>query len=496
MSVTLCADPGPSVEDVVAVARGRTRVEVAPSVIDRLARARQVLDRVAAGGQAIYGFNTGLGAKSSAALQGDAAAFQEQFLRGRAIAMGEPLPTEIVRAAMLARAAGLAAGGSGLSPGVFEALVAALNAGVHAVMPRWGSVGAADLGLLAALGRMLIGEGEAEFGGRIMPAGEALSKAGLRPASLGPKDGLSLISANSVSIGEGALVVADTAVLLDRQNAVLALAMEGLGANLSILDPRLQAARPSPGQAEVAAALRALLEGSALGEPGADVPLQDPLSLRCAPSINGAAHHAVEAARAIVETELGSAADNPLVLADDAEVMSTGNFHAPALALAFETLGLALAQAANASAARFVQLTGAGRNGLPRNLSPRGGTSAGFVSLQKTAGALLAAIRHAAQPVILDVMPVSEGVEDQATQAPLAVSKCGEIVALYRRLVALELMAAAQAVDFRNGRRLGVGTAALQAEVRRLVDPLDEDRPLGQDAERLARHLADAALRS
>jgi histidine ammonia-lyase len=493
IAVELLASRGPSIEEAVAVARLRARVRVDPAVLERLARARSTLDRVASV-QAIYGLNTGLGAKSGTAMEGDATAFQTQFLRGRAIAMGDPLPTEIVRAAMFARAAGLAAGGSGVSPAVFEALVAALNAGVHAVMPRLGSIGAADLGLMAALGRMLIGEGEAEFEGRIVPAKTALAAAGLRPVELGPKDGLSLISASSVSVGEGALVVSDASALLGQQNAAVALTMEGLGSNPAILDARLQAARPSPGQAEVAAELRALIEGSALADPDAAVPLQDPLSVRCAPSINGAARHAVGHARDMVELELRSAADNPLVLAEAGEVLSTGNFHGPALALAFETLSLAMAQTAIACAGRFVQLTGAGRNGLPRNLSPQGGASAGFVSLQKTAGALLAAIRRAAQPVILDVMPVSEGVEDHATQAPLAVSKCADIIGLWRRLVALELMAAGQAADLR-GRRLGQGTGRVQAALRRVVEPLDADRPLGSDAERLTQWLRDEPSR-
>ena len=484
----LSADRSLSVEDVVAVARRGARIAADPAVMERLARGRRVIEQVAAAGTAIYGFNTGLGAKSGTALDGDAVAFQSQFLRGRDIAVGEVMRPDGVRAAMMVRAAGLAAGGSGVSPHVFQALVAALNAGVHPILRRWGSIGAADLGLLAPLGRMLIGEGEANYGGEILPARDALRAAGLAPVVLGPKDGLSIVSANAVSIGEGALVIADAERLLDRQVQALALTMEGFGANLSILDPRLQAVRPSPGQAEVAARVYRLTEGSGLFELGTIVPLQDPLSIRCAPSILGAALRAVAQARAMVELELGSAADNPVVLVEDGAVLSTGNFHLPALALGFETLGLALAQSAGSCAARFVQLTGPGRNGLPRNLSPQGGASAGFVSLQKTAGALMAMIRHAAHPVILDMMPVSEGVEDQSTQAPLAVEKCGAIVSLYGRLLALEMMAGAQAADLR-GTRLGTGTAAFRAEIRETVAPLDHDRPLGEDAERLAQML-------
>jgi histidine ammonia-lyase len=489
MPVLFTEDRASTVADLVSVARGRVRIEISPGVMQRLARSRAVLDRVAARGQTIYGLNTGLGAKSGLKLEEDAAAFQIRFLHGRAVGMGEPLSVEIIRAATFARIAGLATGGTGISPAVFEALVQSLNAGVHALIPSLGSIGAADLGPMAAVGLMLIGEGEAEFQGRIMSSAEALAAAGLQPTRLAPKDGLSLISASSISIGQGALVVADAWHLLGQLNAAVALTMEGLGANQAILDPRLQAARPAPGQIEVAAELRGLLEGGTLLDPSAVVPLQDPLSIRCAASINGALRQAIAHAQAMVEIELHASAENPLVLIKDERVLSTGNFHGPALGLAFEGLGLAIGQAAIASAGRFLQLTGAGRNGLPRGLSLSGGTSVGFAALQKTVAALLAGIRHAALPVVLDMLPVAEGVEDHATQAPQAVGKAAEIIALWRRLVALELMAAAQAVDLRPGHRLGQGTAAVHDKVRSLVDPFDEDRPLGRDAENLARHL-------
>lgn len=483
-AVTIGGPSALTVDDVCAVARGGAVVDVSDDVGPRLIHARSALDAAVARGQAVYGYNTGLGAKSSTAVEGDAAAFQLMFLDGRSIAMGEPLPRASVRAAMLARAAGLAACGSGISPHIFDALVAALNAGIHPVMPGLGSIGAADLGLLAAMGQVLVGRGEAEYRGSIMSGAEALRGAGLAPVVFGPKDGLSLISAGAVSIGQGALVVADARRLAVRQLEAAALTFEGLGANLTVLDPRIQDARPAPGQREAATALRGLLDGSALYR--AAVPLQDPLSLRCIAPIHGALTSAIEAAAAMVELELASAADNPVVVTEEGFVASTGNFHAPGLALAFETLGLAIGQASAASAARFTQLTGPGRNGLPRNLSRRGGTSAGFVSLQKTAAALLAGIRHAAQPVVLDILPVSEGIEDHATQAPLAVAKCGTIIDLWRRIVALEAMAAAEAVDCRGGQTLGTGTAIFHAEVRRVVEPLDADRPLGAEAERLS----------
>lgn len=479
---------GISIEDVASVARDGRKVEAAPAIIEKLDKARKVLDQAAAAGQPVYGLNTGLGANLETSVNGDAGAFQRQLLEGRSGAVGDSLPQEIVRATMLARAAMLSVGGSGISVGVFAALVEALNAGVHPVMPSLGSIGAGDLVLMAALGRMLTGDGEADYQGRRMPSAKAMMLARLTPISLAPKDGLSLINASAVSTGSGALAVADALSALMQQQQAGALTMEAIGANQTILDPRLHAARPAACQQVAAKELRELL---ARHEPPAPTTLQDPLSIRCMPSIHGALIHAIDQARQAVEIELNAAADNPLVMGDDELVLSTGNFHTASLALAFETLGLAIAQTAAACAARFIQLTGSGRNGLPKYLSPVGGASAGFVPLQKTVTAILASIRHKANPVMLDFLPVSEGVEDHATQTLFAISKCAEMIGLWRRLIALELMAAAQAVDVREGLALAPATGVIHAAVRVLVLPLREDRPLGIDAETLYATLAN-----
>jgi histidine ammonia-lyase len=487
MSPLVLTGAGVSIEDVDAVARAGCKVEVTPTVIERLVKARQVLDQAAASGQQIYGLNTGLGANLGTQVSSDAGAFQRQLLDGRSGAVGEALPVETVRTAMFARIAMLVAGGSGLSPHVFVALVDALNAGVHPVMPSLGSIGAGDLVLMAAIGRVLAGEGEADYQGRRMPSAKALMMARLAPVSLAPKDGLSLINASAVSTGSGALALIDALSAFAQQQQAGALTMEGIGANRTILDPRLHLARPAACQQLAAKGLRELL---ARNDEPAPTTLQDPLSIRCMPSIHGALIQAIDHARLAVEIELNAAADNPLVLGEDGLVLSTGNFHTASLALAFETLGLAIAQAAAACAARFIQLAGSGRNGLPKYLSPVGGASAGFVPLQKTVAAILIAIRHKANPVMLDFLAVSEGVEDHATQTPLAVSKCADMIALWRRLIALELMAAAQAVDLRDGLTLAPATGVIHAAVRTHVARLNEDRPLGIDAEALYAALA------
>jgi len=476
-----------TIEDIAAIAKDDREVVASATVRGRLLTARRILEEAAAAGQQIYGMNTGLGANLKTPVSGDFDAFQLTLIRGRGMAVGDPLKRDTTRAVMAARLAMLAVGGSGISLPVFEALLSVLNAGVHPVMPSLGSIGAGDLVLLSAMARALVGEGEAEFQGKIHPAHEALRLAGLTPARLQPKDGISLINASAVSAGTGSLILYDAKQIFDAQRRAAGLAFEGLGGNPLNLSPGIQTARPAAGQAVEGAYLLGALEGSSLFETA--TALQDPLSLRCIAPIHGTLATALSAARTAVEIELNAAADNPVVLIDEKRVLSTGNFHTPSLALAFETLGLAIAQAAAASAGRFIQLTGSGRNGLPRYLSPTGGASAGFVPLQKTVAALMAEIRHKANPVMLDFLAVSEGVEDHATQSSLAIRKVGEMVELWRLVVSCELLAAAQAVDLRPLHRCGRVTGITHAFVRNLSPPLAEDRPLGSEVSLIAKQL-------
>jgi histidine ammonia-lyase len=487
MTTIRLAGSGVLIADIATIARNQVQVAAEQHVLSRLGEARLVLESVAASGQPIYGMNTGLGANLKTAVIDKFAAFQLQLIRGRGMAVGEALPRDVTRAVIAARLAMLAVGGSGISPGVFEALLAMLNADVHPVMRSIGSIGAGDLVLLSALARALVGEGEAEYRGEILPASVALARAGLKPATLQPKDGIALLNASAVSAGEGALVLQDLRRLLSWQRQAAALSFEGMAGNPAILAAAIQAARPGPGQIEEARALEDALAGSSLYE--GMTAIQDPLSLRCIAPIQGALADALERTEHAVELELNSAADNPLVIVEESRVLSTGNFHTPALSLAFENLGLALAQAAVASAARFIQLTGQVRNGLPRYLSPVGGPSAGFVPMQKTVAALMASIRHKANPVMLDFLAVSEGVEDHATQSLLTVRKVGEMLTSWQLLIACEMAAAAQAVDLRPGIQCGAGTHRTYEMIRSMAPALQEDRSLGEDVSAVANHL-------
>jgi histidine ammonia-lyase len=484
-AITL-GDKPVDIADVARVSRRGTKVALTAAARQRIAADRAAVDRLAAGDTPIYGLTTGLGAAVDTAVPAeDAAAFHQRMLLARSVGIGPRRPRDAVRAAMMARIAGMAAGGSGISPAVLDALIALLNTGVHPAIPTIGSIGAADLAPLAHMALPLIGLGEAEFQGEVVPGADALRRAGLAPLELGPKDGLALINSNAASVGAGALVLCDIETALGSLDAAAALSLEGYRGNLSPLDPRAQKARPAPGQATAAARLTVLLRDSALWQPGAARRVQDPLSLRCISPVNGAALDALDHARGALEIELNGSGDNPLVVAKDGVMLSTGNFDVTALALGFEHLGQALAHAASLCAERTIKLLSPRFSELPRFLTPRGGTHTGFAAVQKTIAALEAEIRHRALPVSLGVRSVADGAEDHASLLPHVVAKTGEIVGHLHFLVAIELMIAAQALDLRPA-RLGPPLRAVYDAVRKVVPKLDEDRIIGTDIEKIA----------
>jgi histidine ammonia-lyase len=481
------------IDDVVRVARGAARVSLHEAARARVAAARAVVERLAASDTPIYGLTTALGANTGRAISADERdAYQLRAVRARAVGVGAPQPQDVVRAMMFARAAGMAVGGSGVSPAVLDALLAALNAGVHPVVPSIGSIGVADLPALSHMALPLLGEGRAELGGEILSGAEALSRAGLQPVALSAKDGLALISSNAATVGHAALVLHDVATALDHFNLMAALSFEAFGAHLSPLDARVQAARPARGQVEVAARLRELLDGSALWGEGVARRVQDPLSLRCVTQVHGAALAALQLARGDVELELNSAADSPLVSVETGALISNGNFHIPALALAFDSLGLALAHVAFLCVQRCQRLSNPALSGLPLQLTTLGPAHSGFATVQKTSTALYNRIRHTANPMSLDGLPVSEAVEDHAPMAANVVAKTAAMLEPLRCLAAIEWLSAAQAADLRPlpPSAMGRGTAAAYRQLRATVPMLIEDRPLGPDIETAAALLA------
>jgi histidine ammonia-lyase len=474
-------------EAVRAVARDGAPVTLEPVALSRLAADREVVETAVRDQTPAYGVTTGLGPRATRALaREELAEFSVRTVRGRANSVGEPLPRPIVRAVMLARLNSLAHGGSGVQVAVAALLRDMLNAGVHPMVPRSGSVGASDLCQLAHIGEVVMGEGTAEYEGEYLPGAQALGKAGLRPVALGPKDGLVLCSANSVSAGAGALAYADARSALLTAQAVAALSFEGFRANTTPLDPRVQAARPAPGQQAAAEHLLALLDGGLLGDPANARRIQDPISLRCVSQVHGSLLAALDFVQPALGAELNGAADNPLVLAADGLILSTGNFHTPVLALSFDTLALALCQVAALSASRVQCLLNTRLTGLPPTLSPRGAGRSGFAPIEKTAQALVTEIRHLSTPVCTAAQTSADGVEDDSTNAPLAARRTGAIVDRLRLVLAVEALVAAQAVDLAAPGRLGAAPALLHRAVRAVAEPLDDDRSSGPDVTRIA----------
>ena len=485
------------IADIVAVARDGAAIDVSPDVIARLERSRAVVDRAATGDTPVYGLNSALGANTGAPLAADEQQrYQMYAVRARAVGIGPALPEDRVRAAMAARAAGMAQGGSGISVAVFRALLAALNNRLCPHVPSLGSIGVADLPQMSHIALALMGEGEARTNGARVPATQALAAAGLSPVTLAAKDGLALISSNAVTVGHACLVLSDLARTLALHDDVIALSCEGFRANVSPFDARAQNARPAPGQAEAATRIRKALDGSGLLQPEAVRRVQDPLSFRCVAQVHGAAHDALARAIEHVDIELNAAADSPLVDADGDRLLSTGNFHVPGLALAHEMLGLAVAQVATLAVERCMRLLAPAASGLPLQLTRHGPQQSGFATAQKPLTALANDIRHLANPACLDFLPVSESVEDHATMAPRSVAKLDEIRERLVPLIAIEAVIAAQAVDLRPPdvrSTLGAGARRMYDGVRARSAFLDDDRSLAPDFEQVTAWIAGGA---
>lgn len=460
-----------SVDDVVAVARGRARVTISGEALRRVRLARDVVEAVLASGEAVYGLNTGLGSFYRYRIPPEQLGqFSFATVADQTSSYGRPLATDVVRAMMVTRANGMAKAGVGVRRELVELLVEALNRAVHPVVREVGSVGQGDLSEMSDIGKVLIGIGRAEVGGHVMAGDEALAKVGLAPIELAPKEALALISANGVTLGHGSLVLHDVADLADWLQVAAALSLEGMAGNLSIIHPGTARLQPQIGLNAAAGRLRELLEGSYLWEPGAARNLQDPLSFRCVPRSHGALYDALSYARLTLDAELNTASDNPLVLIDEGVIVSVGNFDVAGLAMAFDLLRLAITNAVKVANERVQKLLWSSFSGLPSELALEEGPTNGLKPMGRWCAALAAEARSLANPVTLDyVGQVAEGMEDHASMAPLAVRRTHELVSLAHRVIAYELIIAAQAVDMRGRRPLGRGTALAYETVREHV---------------------------
>ncbi len=435
-----------SLDELVAVAHG-ARVTVDQGARERIRASRRVVDAALATGEPVYGTNTGVGHARDVRVSDETVlAMQPVLVMMHAGATGPPLPAASVRAAMAARLNGIARGGSGASEQVADMLAAMLNAGVHPVVPRDGSVGAGDLGQHALIAQVTLGAGEAELGGEILSGADALRAAGLAPLVLRPKDGLAIISANGFTLGEGALVLRRTGELLAAADTVTACSMDAAGANVSGLAPVVQAAKCSWGQVESAARIESCLVGGERVTTPAT--LQDALSFRVTAQVHGACRELLTFSASALVTELNAMTDNPLASIEAGRILGTGNFHPVLVALTFDALRPALAHVAQLSERRLGHLWHTAIETASTAPDVGGDGRAGYpwwvagLQLRYAAAARWTRIRQLADPVTLDVPPLDHGHEDHATNAPQAVQRTTEALDVLTDVLAIELLVA------------------------------------------------------
>ena len=487
-----------ALDDVVDVAYGRARVDLDDEVVARVAASRAHVEaRLGADEPLHYGINTGFGALAEVRI--DAAeirALQANLVRSHTCGVGEPLSDRVVRAIMLLRAQVLARGYSGVRPRVIRLLCDCLNAEIHPVVPRKGSVGASgDLAPLAHLALALIGEGEVRVGGRVVPAGEALAAAGLQPLVLEAKEGLCLINGTQAMTGLGALLV-DAAQRLARTcDLVGAMTVEALTDSRGAFDPRIHALRTFEGQRASASNLFRLLADSELMTSHANCGrVQDPYSLRCMPQVHGASRDAFSHARRVVEVEIDAVTDNPLVF-EDGSILSGGNFHGQPVAMALDYVAIALAELGNISERRIEQLVNpALSSGLPAFLAPHAGLCSGFMIAQVTAAALVSENKRLAVPASVDSIPSSANREDHVSMGMHAAVKGMEALVNAETVLGIELLCAAQGIDLRRPLRSSGPVEAAHAVVRAHVPFLGTDRALHKDLEAAQRLVRSGEL--
>ncbi len=493
----IVVDGGPlSPGQVVEVAHGRARAIPGPDISERMEPARAVVDATVASGEIVYGITTGFGALASTRIPPDEAeTLQYNLIRSHASGVGPALPDPLVRAILLLRARTLAQGHSGVRPVVVERLLDLLDRDILPVIPSQGSVGASgDLAPFAHMALALIGEGRVKVEGVIVSASEA----GLEPLGLQAKEGLSLLNGTEGMTAMGVLGLHEARLLLIAADAACALTIEAMMGSARPFREDIHRLRPHPGQLASARRIAALIEGSPIGDSHADDfdhAVQDAYSLRCAPQVHGAASDTLDHVEDVLTRELGSVVDNPVVFPETGEVVSAGNFHGQPLAFVLDFAAIAVAELGSISERRTDRLLDPARSrGLPAFLATDPGVQSGYMIGQYVQAALVAENKVLAHPASVDTIPTSGNQEDHVSMGWGAGLKLGQVLSNARKVVAIELLCAAQGIEHRRPLDPAPGTGALLELIRSHVPPLTEDRSLTQEIELVSGLIEDGSV--
>ncbi len=478
-----------TIEDLHRLVLGAAEAEISTAAREKMKASRAVIEKVVGAGSAVYGVNTGFGKMAATRISPDEIRqLQLNLVRSHACGVGGPLSEPATRGMLALRANAIAKGFSGVRPIVAETLVTMLNRRVHPVIPSQGSAGASgDLAPLAHLAQVAIGEGQAVFQGRAMPGGEAMRAAGIAPLALEAKEGLALLNGTQAMLALLTLALREAEIAADMADVATALSLDALRGSPAAFDARIMNVRPHAGAAITARNTERLNRGSEIREshrsPNVDPRVQDPYSLRCAPQVHGAVRDALTQIRAMLAIEINSATDNPLVFAETGSVLSGGNFHGQPLAMAADQMAVALATLGGISERRIEQMTNPQTSMLPAFLVREAGLNSGFMILQVTAAALASEMRALAAPHSVGSIPTSANQEDYVSMGMGAARRLAPMLANLRNILAVELLAACQGIDFLAPLRPGLEARKAYDIVRSLSEPVDSDRSLAPDIE-------------
>lgn len=466
-----------NLEEFINVVRKGKKVRLTDEAMERVKKARDVVDEFVDDGKVVYGITTGFGKFSDVSITGEETkTLQKNLIISHACGVGKPLDEEIVRGIMLLRANALAKGYSGIRLSTLNTLIEMLNKGIHPWIPEKGSLGASgDLAPLSHMVLVMLGEGEAYYKGELLSGKEAMDRAGIPTVELTSKEGLALINGTQVMTSIGALAVYDGINLSKTADIIAGLTIEALNGVVDAYDSRVHKIRPHDGQINTAQNLLNLLDASEMTTRQGEIRVQDAYSLRCIPQIHGGSKDAIKYVEDKVNIEMNSATDNPLIFEDTQDVISGGNFHGQPMALSFDFLGIALCELANISERRLERLVNPALSNLPAFLTKNGGLNSGFMIVQYSAAALVSENKVLAHPASVDSIPSSANQEDHVSMGTIAARKAKEILENTRKVLAMELLAACQAIDLRGKKGLGKGTEIAYNIVREHLTTIEED---------------------